>query len=107
MLYRDGYLDWETEHPTRITLGDMFSDSRASYYRAHAAVKRQRDALRAMSRSAAGASAVYVSGWVPRLDSAFAEDWVEEPPILVAWHHILDNTLDGVWHMLPHFASTQ
>jgi hypothetical protein len=26
MLYRDGFLDWETEHPDKITLGDIFSD---------------------------------------------------------------------------------
>eukprot|EP00980_Cylindrotheca_fusiformis_P029482 scaffold23480_cov106-Cylindrotheca_fusiformis.AAC.3 len=26
MLYRDGFLNWETEHPDIITLGDIFSD---------------------------------------------------------------------------------
>jgi len=26
MLYRDGYLDWETEHPDVLTLGDIFPD---------------------------------------------------------------------------------
>merc|ERR1712172_354667 len=26
MLYRDGYLDWETEHPDELTLGDIFPD---------------------------------------------------------------------------------
>ena len=26
MLYRDGFLDWETQHPDKITLGDIFSD---------------------------------------------------------------------------------
>jgi len=26
MLYRDGFLDWETEHPDKITLGDIFPD---------------------------------------------------------------------------------
>ena len=26
MLYRDGFLDWETEHPNKITLGDIFPD---------------------------------------------------------------------------------
>ena len=26
MMYRDGFLDWETEHPDKITLGDIFSD---------------------------------------------------------------------------------
>ena len=26
MLYRDGFLDWRTEHPDKITLGDIFSD---------------------------------------------------------------------------------
>jgi len=26
MLYRDGFLDWETEHPDKLTLGDIFPD---------------------------------------------------------------------------------
>jgi CubicO group peptidase (beta-lactamase class C family) len=26
MLYRDGFLDWETEHPDKITLGDIFPE---------------------------------------------------------------------------------
>lgn len=26
MLYRDGFLNWQTEHPDVITLGDIFSD---------------------------------------------------------------------------------
>lgn len=27
MLYRDGFLDWETEHPDILTLGDIFPES--------------------------------------------------------------------------------
>jgi len=26
MLYRDGFLDWETEHPDKLTLGDIFPE---------------------------------------------------------------------------------
>ena len=26
MLYRDGFLDWETEHPDKITLGEIFPE---------------------------------------------------------------------------------
>ncbi|CAJ1958178.1 unnamed protein product [Cylindrotheca closterium] len=26
MLYRDGFMDWETEHPDKITLGEIFPD---------------------------------------------------------------------------------
>ena len=27
MLYRDGFMDWETEHPDKITLGEIFPEN--------------------------------------------------------------------------------
>ena len=46
------------------------------YLRAASAVGRQRATFRAISRTTAGASGVFVSGWVPNLKIAFAD----EPP---------------------------
>ena len=46
------------------------------YHRAASIVSKQRATFRTMSRTTAGASAVLISGWVPNLKIAFAD----EPP---------------------------
>mmetsp|Transcript_62482 Transcript_62482/g.185858 ORF Transcript_62482/g.185858 Transcript_62482/m.185858 type:complete len:125 (-) Transcript_62482:346-720(-) len=58
-------------------LSEIEPEMEQQYARAVAGVKSRRAVVRGFGRAAAGASAVFLSGWVPNVQLAFAE----EPPV--------------------------